>query len=71
MEIPVFNPAKKHAPNAVSSELFDRSTFNFVISASNWQIKSFLDTPPSTLKADKSSLVTRFLISQNFLFLTE
>lgn len=48
--IPIRKPAKKPAPNALNSESNERSTFNFVKSASNWQMKSFFDTPPSTLK---------------------
>lgn len=53
--VPVFSPAKNPAPNALSSESRARSTFNFVKSAKSWQMKSFFETPPSTLQKGKQS----------------
>lgn len=48
--IPDAIPVRKATPKMDSSEDSALSTSNPVKSANNWQIKLFLETPPSTLQ---------------------
>lgn len=48
-QMPTFNPARNIAPSADESVTLPRSTGSPVRSANVWQMKSFRETPPSTL----------------------